>query len=195
MDAYLNHAARARVKILRLATHASGADLLAPRAICYHAGLTPQPSAKEVGLRGVNPTCFEGMTVPGILDRLAQNARVHLYEFLQRHIFTAPAGAPWQDTGDWPDEPLHDDHAEPHEPSGPLPYSTELARAYRVLDLPFGAPLADADRRWRAYLKRCHPDRFHAEPSRQTDATELTQQLNAAHDLVEAAWKNASRSG
>ena len=90
---------------LGLATHASGADLLAPRAICYHAGLTPQPSAKEVGLRAANPTCIEGMSVPGILDRLAQNARVHLYEFLQRHVFTAPAAAPRQDTGDWPDDP------------------------------------------------------------------------------------------
>lgn len=132
--------------------------------------------------------------MPGILDRLAQNARAHLYEFLQRHVFTTPAAGPWQDTDDWPDEPLHADNAEPHEPSGPLAYSAGLADAYRLLDLPFGAPLADANKRWKTYLKHCHPDRFHANPSRQADATELTQQLNTAHARIKAAWKNASRS-
>lgn len=129
----------------------------------------------------------------GILDRLARNARAHLYEFLQRHVFTAPAGAPWQEADPWPGEPFHDDDAKPHEPSGPLPYSTELAEAYRLLDLPFGAPQADVDRRWKTYLKRCHPDRFHADPDRQADATQLTQELNAAHDLIEAAWQSAGR--
>lgn len=132
--------------------------------------------------------------MPGILDRLAQNARAHLYDFLQRHGFTVSAAARWQDTNDAPDEPFHDDATEPHAASGPLPYSAELADAYQRLDLPFGAPLADVNKRWKAYLKRCHPDRFHAEPSRQADATELTQQLNAAHACIEAAWKNASRS-
>lgn len=131
------------------------------------------------------------MIVAGILDRLTQNARSHLYEILQRHIFTAPAAARWRDADDWPDEPLRDDD-EPHEPSG-LPYGTALADAYRLLDLPFGAPLEDANKRWKAYLKRCHPDRFHADPSRQADAAELTRQLNAAHDLIEAAWERAGR--
>ena len=42
MDAYLNHAALARVKVLWLVSPAPGGDLLACRAICYHAGLTAQ---------------------------------------------------------------------------------------------------------------------------------------------------------
>ena len=134
------------------------------------------------------------MIVAGILDRLAQNARAHLHEFLQRHVFTVPAGAPWQDADPWPEQPSRDDDTRPHEPSAPLPYSTELADAYRLLDLPFGAPLANADRRWKTYLKRCHPDRFHADPDRQADATRLTQELNAAHDLIEAAWESAGRT-
>ena len=138
-------------------------------------------------MKGRNP-------LSGVLDRLAQNARARLYDFLQRHVFAAPAAARWQDADDWPDEPFPNDTAEPHErhePSSPLPYGTDLADAYRLLDLPFGAPLADANRRWKAYLKRCHPDRFHGDPERQAEATELTQQLNAAHDLIEAAWKSA----
>ena len=141
----------------------------------------------------LNPTCMERMIVSGILDRLAQNTRAHLYAFLRRHVFTAPAAARWQDADDRTDEPRRD-AAEPHEPSSPLPYSAELADAYRILDLPFGAPLADANRRWKTYLKRCHPDRFHDDPKRQADATELTQQLNTAHARIEAAWKNASRA-
>ena len=153
-----------------------------------------QPNEKEVRLRFAKPTYIEGITVPGILDRLAQNARARLYDFLQRHLFTTPAAAPWQAADDWPDEPLHDDAAEPPQPTSPLPYSAGLADAYRLLDLPFGAPLADANKRWKTYLKRCHPDRFHADPLRQADATELTQQLNAAHARIEGAWKNAIRS-
>ena len=131
------------------------------------------------------------MTVTGILDRLTQNARAHIYEFLQRRVFTPPAADRWQGADDWQDEPFRDPVAEPHDPSCPLSYSAELADAYRLLDLPFGAPLVDANKRWKAYLKRCHPDRFHGDPDRQAEATELTRQLNAAHDLIEAAWKKA----
>ena len=43
MDAYLNHAGLARVKLLVR-------GLLAFRAICYHAGLTAQRNEKDVGL-------------------------------------------------------------------------------------------------------------------------------------------------
>src|SRR5258706_15586138 len=40
-----------------------------------------------------------------------------------------------------------------------LPYSDELARCYRLLDLPFGTPLERVTKQWKTYLKRCHPDR------------------------------------
>ena len=131
------------------------------------------------------------MTVSGILDRLAQNARAHLYAFLQRHLFTTPTATRWQDADDWPREPFHNGASGPQQPSSPLPHSAELIDAYRVLDLPFGTSMADVSERWKTYLKRCHPDRFHNDPSRQAEATELTRQLNAAHDRIEAAWKNA----
>lgn len=127
----------------------------------------------------------------GILDRLARNVRAYLHDVVQRHVFTAAGDAPWLDAEDRPDEPLHDGAAEP---SGPLPYSAVLADAYRLLDLPFGASLEDVSRRRKAYLKRCHPDRFHDNPERQAEATELTQQLNAAYAHIAAAWKTVSRS-
>ena len=125
-----------------------------------------------------------------ILDRLAQNARAHLQD-LRRRYGTAEPSAAWQD--DPPGDPVH--VHEPRGTAGPLPQSDELAAAYRILDLPFGAPLHKASERWKSYLKRCHPDRFHNDPKRQSDAAELTRQLNAAHDRIEAAWRQAGRGG
>ena len=130
----------------------------------------------------------------GILDRLARNARAQIHAFMQRHVFTIPAAPRWHDADDWPQEPLHDEAAETGESSGPLPYNAELAAAYRVLDLPFGAPMPKVHKRWKTYLKRCHPDRFHNDPKRLADATELTRQLNAAHDRIAAAWKKADET-
>ena len=128
----------------------------------------------------------------GILDRLAQNARAYWHEFLRRRAFREPVATDWQAADDWPREPFHNGAAGPRQRSSPLPRSAELIDAYRLLDLPFGAPLADVSERWKTYLKRCHPDRFHNDPKRLADATELTQQLNAAHARIEAAWKNTS---
>lgn len=131
----------------------------------------------------------------GILDRLAQNARAYLHDLLQRRALREPIATQWQAADDRPREPFHHNGASgPQQRSSPLPHSAELADAYRLLDLPFGAPLADVSDRWKTYLKRCHPDRFHNDPKRLADATELTRQLNAAHDRIEAAWKNAGRT-
>ncbi|GIX46483.1 MAG: hypothetical protein KatS3mg131_0694 [Candidatus Tectimicrobiota bacterium] len=73
--------------------------------------------------------------------------------------------------------------------SGSLPYSEELARCYAALDLPFGAPLEEVTRRWKAYLKRCHPDRHATEPEKLAAATELTQILTEAYQKIKAAWQ------
>jgi len=132
----------------------------------------------------------KGGPVSGILDRLAQNARAQIHAFLQRHVVTTPATPRRHDADDGAQEPLHDEAAETGESPGSLPYNAELADAYRVLDLPFGAPMTKVNKRWKAYLKRCHPDRYHGDPGRQADATELSQQLNTAHARIEAAWKN-----
>ena len=131
-----------------------------------------------------------GATVSDLLERLAQNARAHLHDLLQRYGITEPPTR-WQE--DPQGEPIYVE--EPAATTSPLPHSPELADAFRVLDLPFGATLAKANERWKSYLKRCHPDRFHNDPKRQSDATELTRQLNAAHDRIEAAWRRAGGGG
>ena len=133
---------------------------------------------------------MEGKSVSGILDRLAQSARAYLYDFLQSRAVREPTAKQWQTADDWPREAFHNGASGPQQRSTPLPRSAELIEAYRILDLPFGTPLAKVSERWKTYLKRCHPDRFHNDPKRLADATELTRQLNAAHDRIEAAWKN-----
>lgn len=133
---------------------------------------------------------LSGVTVSNLLDRLVQNARAHLHEWLQRQGITEPAPT-WRD--DPPGDPVH--VHEPRAASSPLPHSAELEDAFRILDLPFGATLPEADERWKSYLKRCHPDRFHNDPKRQSDAAELSRQLNAAHDRIEAAWRQAGTGG
>jgi len=169
------------------------------RSICYHAGWTAGGlgqvgwARKPDDAARIRPRT-EGGPVTGILDRLAQNARAQIHAFLQRHVITAPAARRRHDADDGPQEPHRDEAAGPGESPGPLPYNAELAEAYRVLDLPFGAPMGKVNKRWKAYLKRCHPDRYHSDPGRQADATELSQQLNAAHARIEDAWKNASRT-
>jgi hypothetical protein len=70
-----------------------------------------------------------------------------------------------------------------------LPYSPELARSYALLDLPFGAPMEQVSKRWKSYLKKCHPDRFGRDPAQQADATELTQALTGAHGHIRDAWQ------
>ena len=135
-----------------------------------------------------------GMSVSGILDRLAKNARAYWYDFLQRPALRKPTAAKWQAADDRPREPFRNGASGSQQRSSPLPHSAELVDAYRVLDLPFGAPMADVSERWKTYLKRCHPDRFHNDPKRLADATELTRQLNTAHDRIEAAWRKTGRT-
>jgi len=74
-----------------------------------------------------------------------------------------------------------------------LPHSDELVRCYRLLDLPFGTPLAQVTKQWKAYLRRCHPDRHANDPAKEADATFLTQQLNDAYRKITQAWKRHQR--
>lgn len=69
-----------------------------------------------------------------------------------------------------------------------LPFSAELAACYRALDLPFGAPMEQVSRRWKTYLKQCHPDRYATDPGRLADATRLTQELTRAYECIKTAW-------
>ncbi len=142
-----------------------------------------------------------------LLQRLLNIARSHLQDFIDpfRPNDTIP---PYWDIDDAePEEPYrrrdeHRDRSHTGNTSGfgsaqgastrtgsGLPYSPELAHCYDLLDLPFGAPMDEVNKRWKAYLKRCHPDLFANDPERQAEATELSQALMGAHSKIAAAWK------
>ncbi|MEW6264742.1 MAG: J domain-containing protein [Thermodesulfobacteriota bacterium] len=71
-----------------------------------------------------------------------------------------------------------------------LPYSRELAECYAALDLPYGAPMAEVTRRWREYLKKCHPDRHANAPDKLPDANKLTRLLTQAYETIKEAWQS-----
>jgi hypothetical protein len=131
----------------------------------------------------------------GLLDRLARNARAYVYDFLEKHLPGASSPpledtdtSTWHRTTDDPftaSSPVEPPPAEAH--TG-LPYSPELAQCYRLLDLPFGTPLAQVTKQWKAYLRKCHPDLHAYDQAKQAEATELTQQLNDAYQKIRLAW-------
>jgi len=135
-----------------------------------------------------------------IVQRLLQLGRAHLNDFLSQRWPGAPSSPTWE-TDFETYEHTHDDASHnstpPFEEPAPaghgLPRSAELARCYRLLDLPFGAPMEQVTRQWKTYLKKCHPDRYAKDPNKQADATFLTQQLNDAHQKIKAAWEQYQR--
>jgi hypothetical protein len=146
--------------------------------------------------------------MPELLQRLLNIARSHLQDFIDpfRPNTTIP---PYWDIDDMEsDEPSYQSGHRHRSRAGNasgfdasqtsgtstrtgkgLPYSAELAHCYALLDLPFGAPMDEVNKRWKTYLKRCHPDLFANDPSQQAEATELTQALMGAHSKIEGAWK------
>lgn len=135
----------------------------------------------------------------GILQRLVDLGRAHLNDFLAQRWPGASSPSRW-DTDSTAQEQTQSagfdsppPGAEPAPGSHGLPYSAELARCYQLLDVPFGAPMERVTRQWRAYLKKVHPDRHANDPTKQADATVLTQQLNDAYRKITLAWKRHQR--
>jgi hypothetical protein len=128
-----------------------------------------------------------------LFKRLARLARAHVSDFLEQHWpGPRPDVQKDADSGPWYDpDPPRDSSAPPFKTqarSG-LPYSDDLARHYQALDLPFGTPMAQVNKRWKTYLKKCHPDRYANDPVKQADATRLTQELTRAHEKIKVAWE------
>ena len=135
----------------------------------------------------------------GILQRLVQLGRTHLNDFLTQRWPGVSSTSSW-DTDFTTQEQTYRDafgSAPPFEEPAPaghgLPYSVELAQCYRLLDLPFGAPMQRVTRQWKAYLTKAHPDRHANDPAKQADATVLTQQLNDAYTKIKVAWERHQR--
>ncbi len=60
---------------------------------------------------------------------------------------------------------------------------TRLRRAYRALELPDGASLAEVRSSYKTLMKRYHPDRFQDGEKREA-ATELVKRLNEAYSVL-----------
>lgn len=70
-----------------------------------------------------------------------------------------------------------------------LPYDKDVAQCYDALDLPYGAPIEQVTRRWREYLKKCHPDLHAGNPDVLPDANKLTRLLTQAYENIQKAWQ------
>ena len=127
-----------------------------------------------------------------LLRRLAALTRAHLNDFLASYRDGGQQRPAWGSEADFETETQRDTDdtpsSGPHHTDG-LPYSDALASSYRVLDLPFGVPMDRVAKRWKDYLKKCHPDRYASDPQKQAEATELTQELTRAYESIRAAWK------
>jgi DnaJ-domain-containing protein 1 len=55
-----------------------------------------------------------------------------------------------------------------------------LARYYRMLELPYGAPLYNVKASYKRLMKKYHPDKYQSDEQRET-ATELVKKLNEAY--------------
>ena len=146
-----------------------------------------------------------------LLQRLLNIARAQLHDVLDFSPSGSPIGSWWERafTASEEDDAFRQasgqqqsrqrtsgaDFGASAPPHSGLPYSPELVRSYALLDLPFGAPMEQVSKRWKSYLKKCHPDRFARDPAQQADATELTQALTGAHDHILAAWQRYSKGG
>jgi DnaJ domain len=84
-----------------------------------------------------------------------------------------------------PYEPHHhqNSRASPRD-SGLSPEEAKRAQYYRMLELPYGAPLYNVKASYKRLMKKYHPDKFQNEEQRQT-ATELVKKLNEAYAALE----------
>ncbi len=134
-----------------------------------------------------------------LFQRLVDLGRAHLHGLFTARTSVTPPRSDWErdfETREQPQDRSSSTASSFEETASAghgIPYSDELARCYRLLDLPFGTPLAQVTKQWKAYLRRCHPDRHVNDPANQADATFLTQQLNDAYRKIKQAWQRHQR--
>jgi hypothetical protein len=67
---------------------------------------------------------------------------------------------------------------------GPLGHMATVRQAYARLEVPYGSDLATVRTSYRSLMRRYHPDRHAADPERERIATEISQRLTVAYDLL-----------
>ena len=67
---------------------------------------------------------------------------------------------------------------------GPIAYLAKLRQAYARLEVPFGSDRPTVRAAYRSLMRRYHPDRHASDPERERIATEISQRLTVAYELV-----------
>lgn len=116
----------------------------------------------------------------GIGRRLFDLVRANVGHYL-RSDETAPPRQRWRPPPPGSEGPRAPG---PEAPPGPPRGSDPLRRAYRALELPFGAGPDAVRHAHRQLMRRYHPDNFARDPERLADATRLAQELTEARDLL-----------
>ena len=67
----------------------------------------------------------------------------------------------------------------------PDPQQMPIFEAFDELGLPYGTPFEDVKKKYRQLMREYHPDRHSESPEAERAATQKTQQLTAAYELIE----------
>ena len=67
----------------------------------------------------------------------------------------------------------------------PDPQQMPIFEAFDALGLPYGAPFDDVKKKYRQLMREYHPDRHSESPEAERAATQKTQQITAAYELIE----------
>ncbi len=78
----------------------------------------------------------------------------------------------------------HTPFEDPEEPAYTGQKDEEIAKAYRLLELPYGSDERAVRTAHRRLLGRFHPDRFANDEVGLKEATRLSQELTAARDML-----------
>jgi DnaJ-domain-containing protein 1 len=67
---------------------------------------------------------------------------------------------------------------------GPLAHLQRIRQAYARLEVPFGSDFETVRRSYRSLMRKYHPDRHASDPEREKLATEISQKLTVAYDML-----------
>lgn len=66
-----------------------------------------------------------------------------------------------------------------------------LRKDFRNLEVPFGAPLTDVRKSYKALMTAFHPDRHSADPEKFRTATEVTKKLNQSYQRIRTHYESS----
>jgi len=120
-------------------------------------------------------------------SRLFRALRANVGHAVRRLGRDAPVVEPDPDFGSEFDEAQDQRRRPPRPPPASARRREKLEKAYRALELPFGAGPDEIRSAHRRLMRQFHPDRFAQQPERLEDATRLAQELTVARDTLTEA--------